>query len=158
MELLLHFCWKHKLFPLGQLYTADGQELEIIDVGLHNHNAGPDFFNAKMKIGGTLWVGNVEIHQRSSDWYLHGHQNDSSYNNVVLHVCSKVNREVRTADGRLIPQFQLEVPSRRWLEDRLDFYDYVEIEPTDNLFLDECLADGTSGAENQCHCQESRGM
>ncbi len=125
MEILLHFCWKHKLFPLGQLYTADGQELEIIDVGLHNHNAGPDFFNAKMKIGGTLWVGNVEIHQRSSDWYLHGHQNDSSYNNVVLHVCSKVNREVRTADGRLIPQFQLEVPSR--VEEH-----YRELLSTDN--------------------------
>ena len=96
MELLLHFCWKHKLFPLGQLYTADGQELEIIDVGLHNHNAGPDFFNAKMKIGGTLWVGNVEIHDRSSHWYQHGHDNDPRYDNVVLHVCSVADAIVRT--------------------------------------------------------------
>ena len=59
MEQLLHYCWSHKLFPLGVLTTTDGQLVEVIDTGLHNRNAGPDFFNAKIKIGGTLWVGNV---------------------------------------------------------------------------------------------------
>ena len=59
MEQLIHYVWKHKLFPLTELKTTDGQEVEVIDSGLHNHNAGPDFVNAKVKIGGTLWVGNV---------------------------------------------------------------------------------------------------
>ena len=84
MEQLIHYVWKHKLFPLTELKTTDGQEVEVIDTGLHNHNAGPDFFNAKVKIGGTLWVGNVEIHDRASDWFLHRHDRDPNYNNVIL--------------------------------------------------------------------------
>ena len=68
MEQLIHYVWKHKMFPLTGLKTTDGQEVEVIDPGLHNRNAGPDFFNAKVKINGTLWVGNVEIHDRASDW------------------------------------------------------------------------------------------
>ena len=62
MEQLLHYVWKHKLFPLSPLTTTDQRQVEVIDPGLHNRNAGPDFFNAKLKINGTLWVGNVEIH------------------------------------------------------------------------------------------------
>ena len=67
-EQLLHYCWKHRLFPLKELNTTDGKLLEILDVGRYNTDAGPDFFNAKVKIDGTLWVGNVEIHRRSADW------------------------------------------------------------------------------------------
>ena len=73
MEQLLHYVWQYRILPLGRLLTADGQELEVIDPGLHNTNAGPDFFNAKVRIGGTMWVGNVELHLRSSDWQRHGH-------------------------------------------------------------------------------------
>ena len=73
MELLLHYCWKHRLFPQAELHTTDHRRLEVIDPGLHNRNAGPDFFNAKVKVDGTLWVGNVEIHDKASDWYHHGH-------------------------------------------------------------------------------------
>ena len=65
MEQLLHYVWKHKLFPLGEMKTTDGLTVEVIDPGLHNRNSGPDFFNAKVKINGTLWVGNVEIHDKS---------------------------------------------------------------------------------------------
>ena len=65
MEQLLHYVWKHKMFPLKPLTTTDGQPVEVIDSGLHNHDAGPDFFNAKIKIGSTLWVGNVEIHDKA---------------------------------------------------------------------------------------------
>ena len=111
MEQLLHYTWKHKLFPLHELSTTDGRPVEVIDPGLHNRNAGPDFFNAKVKIGGTLWVGNVEIHDRASDWYLHGHDSDQSYNNVVLHVCGVVDRDVMTADGKYLTQMQLDVPA-----------------------------------------------
>ena len=71
MEQLLHYCWKHKMWPIEGLHTTDGQEVEVIDPGLHNRNSGPDFFNAKVKINGTLWVGNVEIHVQNL--LPHGH-------------------------------------------------------------------------------------
>lgn len=64
MEQLLHYVWKHKLFPLKPLHTTTGQKVEIIDPGLSNPDAGPDFFNAKIKLDGVIWVGNVEIHER----------------------------------------------------------------------------------------------
>lgn len=110
MEQLLHYTWKHKLLPLKELRTTDGRLVEVVDVGLHNQNAGPDFFNAKVKIDDTLWVGNVEIHQRSSDWYLHGHEHDARYNNVVLHVVAEADREVQTQSGLWLPQLVISVP------------------------------------------------
>ena len=110
MEQLLHYCWKHKMWPLGGLETTDGRIVEVIDPGLHNRNAGPDFFNAKVKIGGTLWVGNVEIHDQSSDWYVHGHDKDPHYNNVVLHVVGIADRDVQTQEGNFVPQMVLQVP------------------------------------------------
>ena len=110
MEQLLHYTWKHRLLPLTELTTTDGRRVEIIDPGLHNRNAGPDFFNAKVKIDGTLWVGNVEIHDRASDWYQHGHDHDPRYDNVVLHVCEVVDREVQNSVGHYLPQMSLSVP------------------------------------------------
>ena len=110
MEQLLHYCWKHRLFPLDGLRTTEGEEVEVIDPGLHNHNAGPDFFNAKVKIGGQLWVGNVEIHDKASDWFLHGHEKDALYNNVVLHVVGKADTQAVTQDQVEPPQMELEVP------------------------------------------------
>ena len=111
MEQLIHYVWKHKLFPLTGLKTTDGQEVEVIDTGLHNHNAGPDFFNAKVKIGGTLWVGNVEIHDRASDWFLHRHDHDPNYNNVILHVAESIDVDVKTRRGDYPPQMRLQVPT-----------------------------------------------
>ena len=110
MEQLLHYVWKHKLFPLGEMKTTDGLTVEVIDPGLHNRNSGPDFFNAKVKINGTLWVGNVEIHDKSSDWFLHGHDRDTAYDNVVLHVTGLADADVTTAAGQFIPQMVLQVP------------------------------------------------
>ena len=110
MEELLHYVWKHKLLPLTELQTTDGRVIEILDPGLHNRNAGPDFFNAKVKIGGTLWVGNVEIHMKSSDWYRHGHDRDAHYNNVVLHVVTLADMEAKTQDGNYLPQMVLQIP------------------------------------------------
>ena len=111
MEILLHYCWKHKIFPLRELTTTDGHAVEVIDPGLHNRHAGPDFFNAKVRINGTLWVGNVEIHEKSSDWYAHGHHHDNAYNNVILHVAEVIDTDVLAADGQFIPQMKFEVPS-----------------------------------------------
>ena len=98
------------MWPLGDLQTTDGRRVEVIDPGLHNHNAGPDFFNAKVKIAGTLWVGNVEIHDRSSHWYQHGHDKDEHYNNVVLHVVGEADRDVQTLEGNFVPQLVMQVP------------------------------------------------
>ena len=86
MEHLLHYVWKHKLFPLKVLQTTNGLPVEVIDPGLQNPNAGPDFFNAKLKIDGALWVGNIEIHLKASDWKLHHHDTNSDYDNVILHI------------------------------------------------------------------------
>lgn len=110
MEQLLHYIWKHRILPLHELRTTDGRLVEIIDPGLHNHHSGPDFFNAKIRLDGTLWVGNVEIHERSADWFLHGHDQDPAYNNVVLHIASTIDMDVMTADGSRPPQMELHVP------------------------------------------------
>ena len=110
MEHLLHYVWKHKLFPLRELRTTDGIAVEVIDPGLYNSDAGPDFFNAKLKIGGVLWVGNVEMHLLSSDWYRHGHDKDKLYDTVILNVVEKIDTELRRSDGEKIPQMELACP------------------------------------------------
>ncbi|MBR2239178.1 MAG: DUF2851 family protein [Prevotella sp.] len=118
MEELLHYTWRHKMLPLGELLTTDGRTVEVIDPGLHNRNAGPDFFNAKVRIGNTLWVGNVELHLKSSDWYVHGHDENHAYNNVVLHVVCEADCDVLTEDGHYLPQ--LVVPIAEGLKQNYD--------------------------------------
>ncbi len=111
MENLLHFVWKHKLFTHDSFITTKGESLEIIDTGIHNHDAGADFFNAKVKIVDKVWAGNVEIHVRSSDWYKHGHDQDKSYDSVILHVVAELDQEeIRDSEGRLIPQWVMQYP------------------------------------------------
>lgn len=110
MEQLLHYVWKHKLFPLKELQTTTGLAVEVIDPGLPNSDAGPDFFNAKLKIDGIRWVGNVEIHTLASDWYRHGHHTDRAYDSVILHVCGEVDRETFRTTGEEIPQLLLTTP------------------------------------------------
>lgn len=112
MEHLLQYVWMHKIFPLKALLTTDDCPLEIIDTGIHNHNAGPDFFNAKIKLGDTIWVGNVEVHSKSSDWFRHGHDKDRAYDSVILHVTGNADCEISRPDGQLIPQFQLICPEQ----------------------------------------------
>ena len=112
MEKLLHYIWKHRILPLSELRTTDGRSVEVIDPGLLNMHAGPDFFNAKVRIDGVMWVGNVEIHERSADWFLHGHDTDAAYNNVVLHVAAVVDADVVTERGDHLPQVQLAVPQQ----------------------------------------------
>ena len=109
-ESVLHYVWQYRWFAAQQLTTTDGDTVEVIDVGKRNTDAGPDFFNAKIKIGGTLWAGNVEIHQFSSDWQRHGHNSDKSYDSVILHVVRKADMLVCRTDGSLIPQFELIFP------------------------------------------------
>ena len=111
MEKLLHYVWKHKIFPLNELRTMSGQVLEVIDTGLANPHAGPDFFNAKIKLDGVLWIGNIELHQQSSDWYRHHHDTNPAYNSVILHIASCIDTEVIRNNGEPVPQLKLECPA-----------------------------------------------
>ena len=104
MEKLMHYVWKHRLWGSNSLFTNDGVPIRVIDTGLPNTDSGPDFFNAKVEIGGELWVGNVEIHVRASDWKRHGHDHDKAYDNVILHVVEKDDAPVYRTDGERIPQ------------------------------------------------------
>jgi len=84
-EEFLYYLWENRLLDKN-IVTVDGEEIQIISVGMRNHNSGPDFIDAKIKIGNTLWVGHVEMHVNASDWFKHGHQDDDAYTNVILHV------------------------------------------------------------------------
>ncbi|WP_010229584.1 DUF2851 family protein [Gillisia marina] len=106
-EDFLHYLWKFKKFDFGNTRTTNNLKLSILDVGKHNHNSGPDFFNAKIEIDHQLWAGNVEIHIKSSDWYLHRHETDANYDNVILHVVWKDDGEVFRKDNSAIPTMEL---------------------------------------------------
>lgn len=106
-EYLLHFIWKFRLFQKDGLATTEGIPVEVMSPGMYHKNSGPDFHHARVKIGETLWVGNVEIHLRSSDWYRHGHQHDASYGTVILHVTFIHDRGVPDANGLAIPVLEL---------------------------------------------------
>ena len=106
-EDFLHYIWKHKKFRFNNLETTTGESIVVTSVGQHNFNSGPDFFNAKIKVGDQLWAGNVEIHIKSSDWFLHSHEQDQAYDNVILHVVWEDNTEVFRKDNTPIPTLQL---------------------------------------------------
>ena len=110
MEQLLHYVWKHKIFPLKPLQTTSGQTVEVIDSGLWNRDSGPDFFNAKIKIDGVLWVGNVEIHKKASDWHNHHHDTNPEYDSVILHAASEIDYQAHRTNGEIIPQLELHYP------------------------------------------------
>jgi hypothetical protein len=110
MERLLHYVWKYKLFEATQLITTDGRPVRVIDTGIQNTDAGPDFFNAKVRIGDTLWAGGVEIHDKASDWLLHHHDEDKAYDAVILHVVGIDDMSVNRTTGERIPQVILPVP------------------------------------------------
>ncbi len=109
MEKLYQYLWKSRMFG-RTLCDADGGSVEVVDPGHLNTDAGPDFFNAKVKLGGRLWAGNVEIHVKASDWFRHGHQSDPAYDNIVLHVVGVSDRRVTRSDGSLIPQVEVRMP------------------------------------------------
>ena len=106
-EEFLHYIWKFKLFNQLDLITIDNEQVEIIKVGQHNSDAGPDFFNAKIKVGDTLWAGNVEVHINTSDWQKHNHQNDNAYDNIILHVVFNADIVLKRISGETIPTIEL---------------------------------------------------
>lgn len=105
-EVFLAYLWGNRLYR-HDIVTADGQPIEVIFPGTTNTHAGPDFLQARIRIGDTLWAGNVEIHVNSSDWYAHGHQNDKNYENVILHVVYNADKIVYTPNGMPIATLAL---------------------------------------------------
>jgi len=106
-EDFLHYLWKHQFFAIKKLHTVNNESLQIYKAGQHNLNSGPDFFNAKIKIDNQIWVGNVEIHIKASDWYVHGHEQDRNYENVILHVVWNNDIEVYQNNNVCIPTLEL---------------------------------------------------
>lgn len=106
-EDFLHYIWTFKLFNTQELKTVQNESIKILKSGQHNTDAGPDFFNAQIQIGETIWAGNVEIHINSSDWLKHHHQKDNAYNNVVLHVVYHHDVDITNAKGNVIPTMEL---------------------------------------------------
>ena len=106
-EDFLHYVWKYKLFDTSNLLTTNNEAITIINSGMHNTDAGPDFFNGKIQIGDTVWAGNIEIHIDSSDWLAHQHQNDKAYENVILHVVFNDDKVIYDANNNPIPTLEL---------------------------------------------------
>lgn len=106
-EDFLHYIWKYKAFDSLGLKTTKGEPISVQQLGQHNLNAGPDFFNAQLVIAQQLWAGNVEIHIKSSDWYVHHHETDKAYDNVILHVVWQHDTEIFRKDNSEIPTLEL---------------------------------------------------
>ena len=106
-EDFLHYLWKFKKFDALNLRTFNDEEITIINVGQYLELAGPDFFNAQITIGNQKWAGNVEIHLKSSDWYVHHHEVDSAYENVILHVVWEHDTEIFRNNNTEIPVLEL---------------------------------------------------
>lgn len=115
-EEFLHFLWKNRLFEPLQPTTSGGEAVEVIHTGRHNIHAGPDFFDARIRIDQTYWAGNVEIHLRASDWNRHGHQADPLYNNTILHVVAENDVMIQNSAGSTIPTIEIGWPL--WIEYR----------------------------------------
>jgi hypothetical protein len=173
-ESILHYIWQQKLFTAQGQHTTDNEVVEVIDVGRINTDAGPDFFNAKIKIGNTLWAGNVEIHLRSSDWAKHNHQLDKKYDSVILHVVKEADVDVFRLDGEKIPQLELKyselieqnyeklLSEKKWIAcaDKIRTVPSVFIQSWKNSLLTERLEQKISFiedilAENNQHWEEA---
>lgn len=110
-EIVLHYIWEHCLWAGFEQYTTDGKKVEILSVGEHNRDAGPDYSHARIRIDGHEWVGNIEIHVCASDWTKHHHHLDKAYDNIILHVVRTADKPIYNSKGELVPQCELNYPS-----------------------------------------------
>lgn len=110
-EIVLHYIWERCLWAGFEQQTTDGKKVEILSVGTHNHDAGPDYSSARIRIDGKEWVGNIEIHVCSSDWVKHRHHLDKAYDTVILHVVRTADKPIYNSRGELVPQCALNYPS-----------------------------------------------
>lgn len=103
----MQYVWQHRLWQPAMMMTVDGRRVSVLDPGRLNTDAGPDFFNAKVRIDGHVWAGDVEIHVRASDWHRHHHDGDPAYDSVILHVVDYDDAMIRRSDGEVIPQLRM---------------------------------------------------
>lgn len=108
MEELMYFVWQQRLFHT--VVTLDGLPLDVVHPGLRNPDAGPDFFNAKIRMGDIMWAGNVEMHVKSSDWHRHHHDNDHAYDSVILHVVLEADSQILKPDGSPLQTVIMKIP------------------------------------------------
>jgi len=152
-EDFLHYLWRTKRFHLDNLQSTQGEPLQIADFGKHNHHAGPDFLEAKVKIGETLWAGHVEIHLNASEWIAHKHQEDKAYDNVILHVVLEEDHPIYRDSGERIPCLELRkrippkivktyqkiVHNEHWIPCQHHFYSVSDI--AKSMWLDRLLVE-----------------
>ncbi len=119
-EDFLIYVWRYQLYE-PDLQTSEGQNIIVKNPGIRNTDAGPDFHNAMVRVGATLWAGNIEVHIKSSDWHTHKHQHDDAYSNVILHVVYEHDRIIVDKNGLPIPTIELK---DRIEEDRYSKYQY----------------------------------
>jgi hypothetical protein len=136
-EDFLHYLWKFKKFDALNLKTSNEEEITIINVGQYLELAGPDFFNAQITIGDQKWAGNVEIHLKSSDWYVHHHERDSAYENVILHVVWEHDAEIFRSNNTEIPVLELK---KHVEKETIDNYQSL-ISPKSWIFCEKQLID-----------------
>jgi hypothetical protein len=98
-EEFLHYLWKYGLYDQDRLSDTERNKIIVLDPGEYNQDSGPDFFNARISVGGTVWAGNVEIHVKSSHFDIHGHQHDPAFNNVILHIVAENDKRVFNERG-----------------------------------------------------------
>ena len=110
-EIVLHYIWEHCLWAGFEQRTTEGKTVDILSVGEHNRDAGPDYSHARIKIDGREWIGNIEIHVCSSDWIKHHHHLDKAYDSVILHVVRTADKPIYNSRGELVPQCELQYPS-----------------------------------------------
>src|SRR5436190_4111387 len=106
-ESFLHYLWQMQYFNKKDLATTDGESIEVFSQGILNTNSGPDFSNARLKIGAIAWVGSVEIHLNASGWFEHHHDTDRSYDNVILHVVWQNDKSITRHDLTPMPTLEL---------------------------------------------------
>ena len=152
-EDFLHYLWRMKRLRLDQLQTTQGESIQILHFGRHNTHAGPDFTEARIKIADTLWVGNVEMHLKSSEWLAHRHQEDKAYDTVILHVVLEEDQIIFRNNGERIPCIELQkrIPPKisknyqqllhnvYWIPCQHHFAEVREM--TKNLWLDRLLVE-----------------
>lgn len=134
-ESFLHYLWQFQQFEKTNLQTTDGQSICVLKIGFLNSDAGPDFSNARLQINEIEWAGCVEIHIKSSDWYLHNHQDDKAYQNVILHVVWEHNQAILREDGSEIPTLELKnIVSQNLLEKYEQLINNQQIIPCEEQF------------------------
>lgn len=129
-ENFLHYVWQFKKFNTAELRTTSGETISLLHPGQHNLNGGPDFFNAQLKIDDQIWAGNVEIHINSGDWYVHNHEMDSAYDNVILHVVFEHDTDIFRKDNSIIPTLEI-----KKLIDRNVFQNYQKLLMTPHKWI-----------------------